>query len=432
MRTLPQLTLVAALTLVGPPALAACDESAIGGGDDALSEDARTESPTPPRPEPVRAAPLPGAAADEAARAAWSYMERNWVEGTGLVSATAHYHVLTSWDMGSILAGLYSARGLGLIDEAEYDRRMSRLLQTLAEVDFYEGVAFNKAYDARTARMVDRSDRPSSQGYGWSVLDLGRILSWLKIVEQGTPKHSEAVHRVVRRLDFDQLVRDGYLIGANLERGRTVTYVEGRVGYEQYAAEAFARWGHPAPLSADLRENTEPVSVLGHVVHADTRGRDRLTSEPFVLLGLELGWSDDMRDLATNVLAAQEARYRDTGILTIVSEDAMTEPPHYFYYYSLYQDGQSFVIDAQGARQLLTAPRWVSAKASYGWHALLPGEYTARAVEAVAPAMEPGQGWYSGVYEDGGRRAGSQNVNTAGVILTALLFRESGLPLLRP
>jgi hypothetical protein len=142
-----------------------------------------------------------------------------------------------------------------------------------------------------------------------------------------------------------------------------------------------------------------------------------------------MGWSDDMRRLAENVLGAQRARYEQTGTVTIVSEDAMTEGPHYFYYYSLYLDGRTFAVDAQGARQPLDGPRWVSAKAAYGWHALLPDEYTAKAVATVAPALAE-DGWYSGVYEANGRRAGSQNVNTTGVILQSMLFRNAGVPLL--
>jgi hypothetical protein len=418
------------LVALALPIVVGCDWGPGDADGAAAPSTGAQELAGPTRPEPVLAAPLPGPSAAEVAEAAWAFIDRNWHESTGLVSATDHYAMVTTWDMGSTVAALYSARGLGLIDEPEYDRRMSRLLETLATMDLYDNVAFNKAYDARTGRMVDRRDRPSTRGYGWSVLDLGRLLSWLRIVHQETPQHASAVHRVVRRLDFDAMVADGYLMGGNLERGRTVTYVEGRIGYEQYAAEAFARWGYPAPRSASLTENTEPVRVHGHTVLADTRGRDRLTSEPFILLGLELGWSEEMRGLATNILAAQRGRYESTGTLTVVSEDAMTEPPHYFYYYSVLLNGQTFVVDAQGARQAMNSPRWVSAKASYGWHALLPDAYTARAVEAVAPAVEIGQAIHSGVYEESGRRAGSANVNTAGVILQALLFRESGVPLI--
>jgi hypothetical protein len=424
-----QLSMIPVALLLAIPVMAACQEPRM---DDGRPNTPALEGPgaEPVIPlEPVEAAPLPGHPPEEVARAAWRFIERNWQDRTGLVTATDHYPVITSWDMGSILAGLYSAHRLGVIETVDYDRRMERLLETLASVDLYEGVAFNKAYDARTGRMVDRRDRPSERGYGWSVLDVGRILSWLKIVEQQTPQHAPAARRVVDRLDFDRLVEDGYLIGGNLEGGRTVTYVEGRIGYEQYAAEAFARWGHAADRSGDLRANTRTVEVLGYPVAADTRGRDRLTSEPFVLLGLELGWSEPMRGLAMNVLAAQRARYEDTGTVTIASEDAMTEGPHYFYYYSILLDGETFVIDAQGARSPLDGPRWVSAKASYGWHALLPDAYTALAVETVGAAMDAEQGWFSGVYEANGRRAGTPNINTAGVILSTMLFRETGLPL---
>jgi hypothetical protein len=419
--------------LLALPVIGACQEPGGADGSTSASRLAApdSESSVPALPAlPVEAAPLPGHSAAEAARAAWSYMERNWQDGTGLVTATEEYPVITSWDMGSILAGLYSAHRLGLISQLDYGHRMEALLETLGTMDLYDGVAFNKAYDARTGRMVDRRDRPTDRGYGWSVLDVGRILSWLKIVEQHSPQHAPAARRVVERLDFDRLIEDGYLMGGNLENGQTITYVEGRIGYEQYAAEAFARWGHPASRSADLRANTRTVDVLGYPVATDTRGRDRLTSEPFVLLGLELGWSEPVRGLAMNVLGAQRARYEETGTVTMASEDAMTEAPHYFYYYAIVLDEHTFVIDAQGARSPLDGPRWVSAKASYGWHALLPDDYTALAVETVGAALDPERGWFSGVYEGNGRRAGAPNINTAGVILSTMLYRETGLPLI--
>ncbi len=381
-------------------------------------------------PAPYRAAALPGPEEEAAARAAWAYVERNGHRETGLVGATEHYDVLTSWDLGSVLGATFAARELGLIGQEDYDRRMAAVLETLGAMPLFRGVAFNKAYSAETGEMVNRRDRPSTEGYGWSVLDLGRVLGWLKIIESRNPTHAAAARAAAERMDYGPLIRDGYLIGANLRLdGEVDTYVEGRIGYEQYAAAAFERWGHPAPKSADLFENAMPVEVLGQVVYADERGGDRLTSEPFVMMGLELGWSDAMRDAAEKVLAVQRIRHEQTGTITMASEDAMTEAPHYFYYYCIYLNGETFVIDAQGARQPLDAPRWVSAKAAYGWHALLPDDYTALAVETVAPALSEGNGWFSGVYEGSGRRAGSMNLNTAAIILEALLYRQTGRPL---
>ncbi len=77
----------------------------------------------------------------------------------------------------------------------------------------------------------------------------------------------------------------------------------------------------------------------------------------------------------------------------------------------------------------MDAPRWVSAKGAFAWHALMPGEYTAKVLSAVLAARTPG-GWASGVYEADGRSTGTPNVNTQAVILEAALFRQRRAPLL--
>ncbi|CAA9340933.1 MAG: hypothetical protein AVDCRST_MAG89-2607, partial [uncultured Gemmatimonadetes bacterium] len=170
---------------------------------------------------------------------------------------------------------------------------------------------------------------------------------------------------------------------------------------------------------------------LGIPLLADRRGDDFLTSEPFVLAGLELGWSREMRDLATGVLQAQEERHRRTGQPTFVSEDAIPRAPYYFYYYAVSYRGQPFVVGAQGTDAILDEPRWISAKAAFAWHALLPSAYTRLGADAVAPARSPSKGWSSGVYETSRAPTGSENINTAAVILQAALYGASGRPLVQ-
>src|SRR5690606_14301775 len=122
-----------------------------------------------------------------------------------------------------------------------------------------------------------------------------------------------------------------------------------------------------------------------------------------------------------------EARFRATGEITIASEDAVPTPPHYFYYYAIWSDGEPFAVRAQGPVQ--GGPRWISAKGAYAWHALLPDGYTWRAVGRVEPARSPA-GWASGVYERNGASTDARNVNTAAVILQAALYRERARALL--
>ncbi|HWK89923.1 MAG TPA: DUF3131 domain-containing protein, partial [Longimicrobium sp.] len=295
----------------------------------------------------------------------------------------------------------------------------------------------NKNYRTPTGGVAGRDDRDrgvdEERGYGWSATDIGRLLVWLHVIHRTQPRHAADAEAVARRLDFGRLVGDGYLWGETVNRsGRSRRYTEGRIPYEQYAAAGFAAWGHPAEKALSLAENAMPIEVMGVPLVADRRGHEHMTSEPFVLLGLELGWPPELRGLALRMLDVQRERYRRTGQVTIVSEDAIPRPPHYFYYYAVNLHGRWFSIATQTPGQRLEGPRWVSAKAAYAWHALLPSDYTRRAVDGVARAELNGRGWTSGVFEQTGQPTGGENVNTAGVILEAALYRMRGRPLAEP
>jgi hypothetical protein len=368
----------------------------------------------------------------DAGRTAWRYVEQHYEPATGLVDATSEYPYTTVWDMASTLGALYAGHELKLLDTAGYDRRMRRVLQTLATIDLFDAAAFNKVYSTRTGSMVGRDESPSKRGYGWSATDMGRLLVWLKIVAVHQPQYGDAAAAVVSRLAMSRLVKDGYLWGEDLDTaGVPRLYQEGQIGYEQYAASGFALWGFEPQKAMSLRENGVPIIVMGRTLLADIRGRDRLTSDPIILMGLELGWNQETERLAAELLAAQEERYRITGRVTVVAEDAVSVPPDFFYYYCAYTNNKDFAIDVQNPVAAAEGPRWVSAKAAFAWHVLLPSAYTELALRTVAPARAP-NGWSSGVYEVSGKSTGTLNINTAAVILTAALVHATGEPLLSP
>ena len=367
---------------------------------------------------------------DSAAVIAWRQFERLWVPESGLANATFDYEKLTTWDIGSVLGALYSAKILGLLDPASYIERMSRTLRTLDSMPLFRDSVFHKLYDARTARMVNRDGRVSERGYAWSATDLGRFLVWLRIVANGDPAFAPLAQDIVQRMHLDRVVMKGYLHGEDATPGRRrYHFQEGRVGYEQYAAHGFALWGHDVALAEDLNTNAQPVTVLEVELLRDKRGLDRLTSEPLVLMGLELGWTPDEDRLARAVLEAQAQRYRQTRIITIASEDAVGIAPHFFYYYCIYCSGRSFVIETHAPGQRVSSPRWVSTKATFGWHALLPSEYTQLALDYVQRARA-NVGWSSGVLERSGVPTRSYDINTAAIILEAAAYRKLGRPLL--
>lgn len=362
-----------------------------------------------------------------AAATALAYLQAHRSPKTGLVRATPGWGHITLWDIGSLIGAVYAAGELDLLTGPERDEWMEDLLATLGTMPLFDGGAYNRVYVAADARMVDGRDRPSDVGSGWSTTDLGRLLIWLKVIEARMPEHAASARAAAERIAYDRVVVDGYLRGADLQSSGVITYPEGRVGYEQYAALGFQLWGHTAARALDARAHSKPVDVMGHTLLHDTRGGDKLTSEPFILMGMELGYEAPFDELSQAMLAVQEARYRQTGRVTIVSEDAIEVAPWYFYYYSVYSEGEAFAVRAHGP--VTNGPRWVSAKAAFAWHALYPSAYTWKAVETVQPARGRA-GWSSGVFEGGHRSTGVRNLNTAAVILEAALYRKVGRPLL--
>lgn len=368
-----------------------------------------------------------------AARAAWAFVERNYQASTGLARAHDTYQYVTLWDVASALAATYSAHELGFLADGPYNQRMQRALATLGSMDLFDGAAFNKSYDSRTGRMIDRHQALSSKGYGWSTTDIGRLLIWLRIIAVNQPQFASQATAIVRRLNTPRLIANGYLQGSDLDpqTGELRAYPEGRMGYEQYAAAGLALWGFRAEKALDASLNALPVNVLGVSIIADKRGDERVTSEPYIMMGMETGWySPELREQAWRVLAAQEARYKSTGTLTMVSEDALPDPPYYFYYYNVYRQGRSFTVDAPAASGYTDRPRWLSSKAAFAWHALLPSAYTLAVVQAVQGAMIPGRGWGAGVYEGTLRPTGDASLNTAALILEAAVYNLRGHPFL--
>lgn len=394
-----------------------------------------TPAPLIPQPNRTPLAP-PGATPEEqaafmksSADAAWAFVRRNYQPNTGLMVAHENYQFVTMWDVASTLAAYYAARDLGYLSDEEYRSRMTRVLQTLNGMALFDGAGFNKLYDSKSGAMADRAQHRTDAGYGWSALDIGRLLVWLKLVEQRDSSLAPAVRQVVGRLALSKMVNGGYLQGRDVdpETKQVESYPEGRVGYEQYAAEGFAAWGVQAAKALDFKANGAVKNVEGYTIIADKRGEDLLTSEPFVMMGMELGWrTDDWRNVSRLVFDAQQQRFTKTGIMTMLSEDALPDPPAYFYYYLLYRDGHTFVVRTPTGGDAPANVRWISTKAAFGWHALLPSDYTWNSLQSLRRASSDTRGWASGVYEHSKTSTGIMNLNTAAVVLESALYAKRG------
>lgn len=380
---------------------------------------------------PVRA-PRPLDAREQAwAQIAWDYFRNNVDARTGLAASVENYPSTTLWDTGSYLMAVISAQRLGLVGAREFDRRIALALASLQKLPLFDARLPNKAYDIRTLQMSDYANQPSPRGIGWSAIDIGRLLVPLHLLAWQHPQHAAAARGVLVRWDLQAALADGELFGARVDgANRTERVQEGRLGYEQYAARAFALLGQDVSVAGDYLHQLGWVEVEGVRVAHDRRTRQDsgasgyVLSEPYVLDGLEFGWDRFSHELAWRVFLAQQRRFEHTGTLTAVSEDHLDRPPH-FAYGTVHADGRDWHTLSDTGEDL-SALRTLSVKAAFGWHALLDTEHTRRLVDAVAPLHLPGRGWYAGRYEATGEPNAVLTANTNAVVLESLAFMRHG------
>jgi hypothetical protein len=382
----------------------------------------------------VPAEPAPRALTPEEkqwARIAWAYFENETDPRTGLARSVAGFPSATLWDTASYLLALLSARELELVDKRTFDLRLAKALVALEQLPLYDGKLPNKSYQTATLEMTDYEAKATPSGIGWSAIDIGRLLVPLNIIAWQHPLHTPAARRVIARWDTAPLAREGQLVGMQAGgNGAPQAVQEGRHGYEQYAARTFALMGLDVEAALDWRNHLRLVEVQGVPVCADDRNpqefgaQNHVVSEPYVLAGLEFGWTRSARECAWRAYRAQEARFRATGIPTAVSEDHVDRAP-YFVYNSIWNAGRPWATVTEKGEDA-AALRTLSVKAAFGWHALLRTDYTAELVKRVAALHDPAKGWYAGLYEEGGQPNRALTANTNAVVLESLAYTARG------
>lgn len=370
----------------------------------------------------------------KAARIAWKYFENNYQEKTGLFNAANNYPSTTMWDTGSALAATIAARDFGIISPKEFDDKVTALIKTLVTMDLFNGEAPNKVYNTKTMKMVTYANKVTLDGIGVSVLDLARLISWLKTLSCKHPKFNHQVDLAIKRWDWTRLIRDGrmYSLKRDMKTNEIKTFQEGRLGYEQYAGKILLRNGYDVPISATYNnEFRRNVQVLDTVIATDNRtpnmfhSNNSVVSESYVMDAIENGYDEENTPLIDNVYKVQKQRWKNTGIVTAVSEDNINKKP-YFVYNTIYSGGDTWVAKSSKG-EILKAHKTVSTKAAIAMATLYPDdEYSAVLIDKMKSAYHPDKGWYSGIYENGEGYNTPITANTNGVILSSMLYKKYG------
>ncbi|CAH0535178.1 hypothetical protein VST7929_02839 [Vibrio stylophorae] len=377
------------------------------------------------------------------AKIAWKYFENNYQPSTGLVNAVNNYPSTTLWDTASYMAGLVSAYELGIIEKAEFNRRLITLLSTLNQLNLFQGELPNKVYHTQTAAKVDYGNQPGEIGY--SALDLGRFLIWMHIIKQRYPEYASSIDAVVLRWNFCNVIdKNGTMFGALLQPGKPVQYLqEGRLGYEEYAAKGFELWGFNTK-QALMPEPYNTINLYGFDIPYDSRDPRKLkahsyvVTESYVLDGIELGWdltSDKSKhnsqythtwvaEFAQRIYDVQEARYKATGIITARTEHQLAGPP-YFVYDTIYTDGFAWNTISENG-EFLPQFAAVAVKGAMGLWVLWDTDYTDRLFAHVATLYDEEKGFYEGVFENGTGKINTFTANNNGILLEILLYKQQG------
>ena len=349
-----------------------------------------------PPPQRIPTLPRPLLIKDSnriAAEIAWRYFERNWNPETGLVNSADSYPVATVWDQGSAILAIHAARQLGLIGSEGFNRRIDRLLQTLDTLPPPAAGLPNTAYSTRTAAIELYNTRVPPGITGSSAVDAARFLLALHILRTYYPETTASrINRLVVRWNLPQLIKNRLLKDGLSERQ----------GYEQYAANVLKLWNIDVTglNIASVNVAQSNLKNLGSI--------NDQTLDPYILWGLELGWSDAVKAQLTDVLKAQAQM-------------------SYFKYYSLSTNAPPW----QAMPKKVVADRpvgFLGTKSAFAWESLVPEDPYAKTLRNYVQSLaQEDRGYMSGRYENPQKGVKAAiDVNTNGLILESLLYQATG------
>ncbi len=367
------------------------------------------------------------------ARTAWSYFESAtgaFESPDGVREAVNGGGFTTPSTIGDQIAATMAAYRTGLIDRAAYDSRVARILRFLDAANLSGAGLLGRFYDIRTGRLTD----PSAPGAdpGWSSIQIGRLLLWLRILTRAEPRLAPLVGQIVSRWNLCQAFdADGLPLGAIRAGGKLVGTVETGTGYGDYALQGFRAWSVAAPVKTPPEPDSSIRIEDLTIPLPDGAPAEPLMTAPFALIGMELDWVGldgkpmaGSRHFAELTLDAQRRRFARTRTLTARSDFLRSADPYAVF--DAVMSGGFAWSTADGAGRVHSDLALVSTRAAFGYWALRPLDgYGRRLVKAVTGSPRPG-GLPEGVYEKGGAEEPTQTAATNAFVLEALLYRQAG------
>lgn len=355
------------------------------------------------------------------AQRAWQYFENNVDPDTGFSYDTHDYPYTTMWGLGSYLAALVSAQKLDVIPMSFFERRLDLLLTSLNRMPLYQNEMPNRQYQANTLGLTDIKNEVSETGSGWSAIGTARLLIWLKITAQWYPEFANSINGFVGRLNFDRVLAQGQLNGAFFDGTSESVFVEGRLGYEQYAASGYQLWGANADNALDYN-TVNTLAIYGFAVPFDNRDGSYLVSDPFYLAKMEMPEINKKFSDHTDIIYNVQAQHSETIKRPVAQTELHLPKTPWFIYYNIAGAEKTWQVTSYDGNEYPTFAGF-STHGVFMTHALYPGKYEQSMMKEVESLASDGFGYYVGKLYDGSTiRTLSSHSN--GVILQSVLYNR--------
>lgn len=369
----------------------------------------------------------PSPTEDARARAAWAYFRASRSGKTGMVEAISGAGFTTPSAIGDQIAATIVAERLRIIDQREFDDTISATLAFLVSMPLSNGEMPARFYSTREGGFIDPPTAGSDPG--WSAVDSGRLLVWLRVLAQQYPVYEPFVAKAVARWHTCRAIDDtGRLRRALPSAQGFVNAPDTGTGYADYAAQGFRAWGETVTPPV-----TQPAGATVSVEGIDfaLAGTEPLQSVPLGLLAVEFGWKTPQgatlareRALEQQLWEAQTARWKRTGIATARGDFRRITAP-YALMDAVLGAGYPWSTTDQ-SNKAYPELALVSTRAATLLGALHDGDHAKRLTKTVDTLYDPGAGWYEGRYEATGSYEWTRTSATNAAVLETLLYRHVG------
>lgn len=353
------------------------------------------------------------------AKKAHYYFERNWNPSTGFTDSVQGYHHVTMWDVASDISAQFSLEGLGLQSKEITNKKLEQLLTTLSVMPLYNNQLPNREYNTKTGMPSGLYSSHKSNGNGWSALDIGRLLIWLYIIEQEKPEFSSLIEKITTTWVLSSAVSKQTLYGTKLSKKGEHYRQEGRLGYLQYASFGFLLFGFDVSESYQ-KKHIEQVSIEGISFLIDTRNMPFSTSDPYILMRLEVGNFQQWWDQLNTIYLLHKAKEERTKKHWVFGEDSMNKSP-WFAYNNLFFYGKSWLSTSSGGKPIEVFQVF-SNKVAFGFSVLFNDEYALNLRRDVINNSLYSRVIPTGIYSDSSVNT-AYNINTNSMILSSLWYK---------